>query len=121
MFIIMSGKKVGHEKSCLLWAGKESFIVDGKRVFIILGGKRVSTIVCGKRVYIIMGGKRVFYCGLEKSVLLHEVKECLSLWAGKECFIEVGGKRVFYCGWERCFLGTDVISQQLSLGRFASG
>ena len=80
----MSGKKDGHEKSLLLWAGKESFIVGGKRVFYC--GREKSW--AAKRVFIIMGGKRV---GREKSLLL---------WAGKD-FIIVGGKKVFYCGREK--------------------
>ena len=56
VFIIMGGKRVRREKSVYYhgrqkcWAGKESIIVGGKRVFIIMGGKRV---------FITMGGKTV--------------------------------------------------------------
>ena len=44
MFIIVGGKggfHCGREKSVSLWAGKECFIACRKRVFIVVGGKRV--------------------------------------------------------------------------------
>ena len=80
----LGGKSAGWQKS---WAAKECLLL------------RAAKVLGGKRVFIIVGGKRAGR------------QECFLLWAAKEFGRKRAGrqKSVYHCGWQKCWAAKECL------------